>query len=132
MKDLIRASVAIVVIVFIVLIYFQIDETVPKFKGTMKYEAETYVYSYCHQMANNFIEAEDGKVRGFVRADKKNIDRILDVLNQYSLDDDKQIRQWLREFENGKYQNAVRFHNHCWNQLDGEVGWAIDLQDEYK
>lgn len=132
MKDLVRGTIAVVVIVLMVLVYFRIDETVPKFKGKTRCDAETYVYLNCHQMANNFIEAEDGKVRGFVRADKKNIDRIIDVLNQYTLEDDKQIRQWLREFENGNYQNAVRFHNHCWNKLDGEVGWAIGLQDEYK
>lgn len=132
MKNIVRIVITVAVIVVAVIIFCQVDETVPEFTGRFEYEAENYVYYYCHRMANNFIEAEDNQIRGYVRADKKNIARILDVLDKYSFQHEDNLRNWLRSFENGDYHDAVNFHNYCWKQLDGEVGWAVDLKNRYK
>lgn len=132
MKNIVKILIVSAVFIITGIIYCRVDETVPEFKGKFNYEAENYVYYYCHQMTNNFIKAEDNKIRGFVRADKKNIDRILKVLDEYSLENEDNLRNWLRSFENGDYHDAVNFHNYCWRQLDGEVGWAVDLKNRYK
>lgn len=109
-----------------------IDETVPTYKGVTQYTAEMYVYTNCHEMSNNFIVAEDGRIRGYVRADKENIDKILAVLVRYDIKDKDKIIKCLEEFRNEDYHSAVRLHNYCWLKLDGEVGYATRLKDRYK
>ena len=131
-KEIVSVVVIVTCIVLPIYLATYIEETVPKFDGKYKYQAEAYVYTNCHEMANNFIVAEDNKVRGFVRADDKNIDRILAVIMEYELDDSEQLKTWLLELKNGNYSNAVAFHNYCWLELDGDVGWAIKLKDKFK
>lgn len=109
-----------------------IDETVPTYKGLTQYTAEMYVYTNCHEMSNNFIVAEDGRIRGYVRADEENIDKILAVLIRYDIEDKDKIIKCLEEFRNQDYHSAVWLHNHCWLKLDGEVGYATGLKDRYK
>lgn len=109
-----------------------IDETVPDFRGSTKSDAEYYVYKNCHEMTNRYIVAEDGMRRGYVRADDKNIDKIVEVAVEYSLEDNILIINWLNEFSMGDYSNAVYFHNHCWVRLDGEVGFAEKLRRAYR
>ena len=108
------------------------EGTVCRFKGNSKLSAEKYVYTNCHQMANGFIVAQDGRVRGVVRADDTNIDRIIAVITEYDIDETGKLITWLIEFKNKDYSNAVNFHNYCWNMLDGEVGWAVELKEQYR
>lgn len=108
------------------------EGTVPEFRGIGEHSAEMYVYHNCHWMANNFIIAEDGQVYGYVRADEKNINRILSVLAEYDLDNEDKLIAWLTEFKNKDYSNAVDFHNYCWNMLNGNTGYAVDLKNKYK
>ena len=103
--------------------------TVPTFRGNSVAEAEKYVYKYSHEMSNNYIEAEDGRVRGYVRADDENIKKLIEVIETYRIKDGNQLKSWLLEFKDDDYSNAVEFHNYCWTKLDGEVGWAIKLRD---
>lgn len=109
-----------------------VETTVPVFRGATKSEAEMFVYTNCHKMSNNFIVAEDGKVRGFVDAGDKNIDRILSVLAQYDIEEKDTIIDILSEFKRGDYRGALWLHNHCWEHLNGEKGYAIDLKPRYK
>ena len=127
------ATVAIILIIVVpasIMGYF--DETVPTYKGTAIYTAERYVYTNCHEMCNNFIISEDGKVRGFVRSDEENIDKIVSVVAQYDIDNGYKIIECLNEFRNDDYHSAVWLHNYCWTKLGGEVGYAIGLKDKYK
>ena len=109
-----------------------INETVPTYKGGTQYSAEMYIYTNCHEMSNNFIVAEDKKIRGFVRADKQNIDKILAVLAQYDVENREEIVICLQEFRNQDYHSAVWLHNLCWAELGGKVGYATGLKDRYR
>ena len=109
-----------------------INETVPTYKGGKQYSAEMYIYTNCHEMSNNFIVAEDKKIHGFVRADKKNIDKILAVLAQYDVENRDEIVSCLQEFRNQDYHSAVWLHNLCWAELGGKVGYATGLKDRYR
>lgn len=108
------------------------DETIKTYEGRTESDAEMYVWMNCHEMCNNFIVAKDGRVRGFVRADKENIDKILSVLDQYDIEDEDKIIECLNEFRNGDYHSAVWLHNYCWTKLDGKVGYAVGLKDKYR
>ncbi len=131
-REFLAITIVLLIIIVPTSIATYIDETVPTYKGTTKYTAEMYIYTNCHEMCNNFIVAEDGRVRGFVRADDNNIDKILTVIALYDIRDEDDIIKCLNEFRNGNYNSAVRLHNYCWMKLDGEVGYAIGLKDKYK
>lgn len=125
-------TILLLVIISPAAIVGYINETVPTYKGGTQYSAEMYIYTNCHEMSNNFIVAEDKKIHGFVRADKKNIDKILAVLAQYDVENRDEIVSCLQEFRNQDYHSAVWLHNLCWAELDGKVGYAIGLKDRYK
>ena len=131
-RQLTVIAIAAIIIATPILTIIRIDQTVPRFKGESKAQAMTYVYTNCHEMANNFIVAADGSVRGYVRADEDNIDRILAVVVEYGISDNGSLVEWLLQFKAGNFSEAVAFHNHCWEKLDGEVGYATDLRDRYK
>lgn len=131
-QELLVVTSFVLAIVVPVLLCIHLLETVPNFKGRTQMQAEKYVYTNCHEMANNFIVAEDGDVRGYVRADDRNIDRIIAVIAEYRFEDDDLLIDWLTDFKDGDYSDAVNFHNHCWKKLDGEVGYAVDLRKKYK
>lgn len=126
----IGAVLLISITVIFTIVYF--DETIWTYKGRTEYDAKMYVWMNCHEMCNNFIVSKDGRIRGFVRADKENIDKILSVLDQYDIEDKDKIIECLNEFRNGNYHSAVWLHNYCWTKIDGEVGYAIGLKDKYK
>ena len=125
-------TILLLVIISPAAIVGYINETVPTYKGGTQYSAEMYIYTNCHEMSNNFIVAEDKKIHGFVRADKKNIDKILAVLAQYDVENRDEIVSCLQEFRNQDYHSAAWLHNLCWAELDGKVGYAIGLKDRYK
>ena len=125
-------TILLLVIISPAAIVGYVNETVPTYKGGTQYSAEMYIYTNCHEMSNNFIVAEDKKIHGFVRADKKNIDKILAVLAQYDVENRDEIVSCLQEFRNQDYHSAVWLHNLCWAELDGKVGYAIGLKDRYK
>lgn len=127
---IVTATVAIVALPIMTIVH--IDQTVHTFDGKSALQAEQYVYRNCHEMANNFIVAEDGNVRGFVRADERNIDRLIATIVEYDVQDDDMLIGWLTSFKNGDYSDAVAFHNYCWNEIGGEVGYAVSLRDRYK
>ena len=132
-----RRQVFIFLIIFLVVcspitLFLHIDRTVPEFNGCTNFQAHRFVYRNCHEMANNFIVAEDGNVRGRVRADRKNIDTLMAVIAQYDFKDEDLLITWLAEFKKGDYSNAVYFHNYCWEELDGEVGYAVAIRRRYR
>lgn len=131
-RELIVVAIAVACIVIPVVACVYIDQTVPRFRGNTVTQAEHYVYTNCHEMANNYIVAEDGAIRGLVRADERNIERIVSVVVEYDIPNKDILLQWLMEFKNGNFTHADAFHNHCWFYLDGEVGFAIDVKDRYK
>lgn len=131
-RDILVVIAAVTIIATPIAVVTHIDQTVPVYMGGTYAQAETYVYINCHEMANNFIVAEDGNVRGYVRADDKNIDRLVAVIAENKISNGEQLITWLSEFRNGDYSNAVEFHNYCWNGLDGEVGYSVDLRTKYK
>lgn len=131
-RELLVVAAAILIIATPITIIIHVDQTVPVYKGKTYAQAEKYVYVNCHEMANNFIVAEDNNVRGYVRADDTNIDRIIAVIAENDIRNGEQLITWLSEFRNGDYSNAVRFHNYCWEGLDGEIGYAVDLRAKYK
>ena len=127
-----RLLVAVLLVAACIFAYIRFDRTVPKFDGGTDPVARGYVYSNCHKMANNFIVAEDGEVKGYVRADDNNIDRIIAVVMEYEFHDRDQLVTWLIELKNGNYSNAVEFHNYCWEKLDGKIGFAVELKSRYR
>lgn len=131
-KQLIILAVTAAIVATPIVSVIRFDQTVPRFKGETKAQAERYVYFNCHEMANNFIVAADGSVRGYVRADADNIDRIIAIVVEYGLSDEDKLIDWLLDFKNGDYSDAVAFHNYCWEKLDGEIGFASDLKNRYK
>lgn len=131
-KDLLVILAAVAIIGAPIVTIVSIDQTVPVYRGKTYAQAEKYVYVNCHEMTNNFIVAEDGNIKGYVRADNTNIDRLIAVIAENNIANGDTLIQWLSEFRNGDYSNAVQFHNYCWNNLDGEVGYAVDLRDRYK
>ena len=131
-KQLTVIAIAAVIVATPILTIIHIDQTVPRFRGESKEQAMTYVYTNCHEMTNNFIVAVDGSVRGHVRADDDNIDRILAIVVEYGFSDQSMLIEWLLQFKAGNYSEAVRFHNYCWEKLDGEIGYAEDLKNRYK
>lgn len=128
-KIVMTVLIALLITVFIAI---YVDKTVPVFNGASKTEIQNYVYHNCHEMANNFIVAKDGRIRGYVRADDRNIDRIVAVITKYTFEDGDRLIEWLTDFRNGDYSDAVDFHNYCWKKLDGEIGYAVDIRNRYK
>lgn len=131
-RELLSIAAVLLIIIVPVLGVVHFDQTVPTFKGETEYAAQMYVYTNCHEMCNNFIVPNDGRARGFVRADEGNIDKILAVIARFDVKDEDDIIECLNEFRNGDYHSAVWLHNYCWTNLDGEVGYAIRLKDRYK
>lgn len=131
-RELLAITVVLLIIIVPTSIAVYIEETVPTFKGKTEYAAQMYVYTNCHEMCNNFIVAEDGRVRGFVRADDGNIDKILAVIARFDVKDKDDIIECLNEFRNSDYHSAVWLHNYCWTNLDGKVGYAVGLKEKYK
>lgn len=131
-RELLAITVVLLILIIPSSIAVYIEETVPTFKGKTEYAAQMYVYTNCYEMCNNFIVAEDGRVRGIVRADNGNIDKILAVIARFDVKGKDDIIECLTEFRNGDYHSAVWLHNYCWTNLDGEVGYAIGLKEKYK
>ena len=131
-REIVIVLIALLIIATPITLIIHVDRTVHNFNGYTKAQAEKYVYTNCHEMANNFIVADDGQVRGYVRADSKNIDKLMVVIAEYNFSDEDLLISWLSEFKKGDYSNAVDFHNYCWEELDGEVGYAVALKRKYK
>lgn len=131
-RHIVVVTVAVIVVAIPIQTIVHIDQTVPKFRGHSDESAERYVYFNCHEMTNRFIVAEDGNIRGYVRADDNNIDRIISVIVEHDMNDQDILISWLMSFKDGDYSDAVAFHNYCWEELGGEVGYAIGLRDRYK
>lgn len=125
---------AIAVVFILVLLGTWIYDTeygVPDYKGYY-WNQENFVYAHCHEVANNFIVAEDGRVRGFDTPSEKNIDKLIAYTHKFNMKDADKLTKWLVEIENGDYSNTVEFHNYCWKKLNGKIGWAVDLKKKYK
>ena len=105
---------------------------VPNPKLTNAQDAEEFINNYGHRMANNFIVAEDKRVDGFTDVTPKNIKRLETVLDNFKIKDEEIIREYLNQLATGDYSNAVNIHNYFWWQLEGDVGYAVDLKEEYK
>lgn len=128
-KPVLSIVCTVLIINLPIAVFVHTERTVPTFKGDTYSEAKLFVYENCHEMANNFIVAEDNRVLGYVRADKRNIDRIIAVIVEYEFDDSDKLIKWLLAFKNGDYSSAVSFHNYCWRKLGGEVGYAVGLKN---
>lgn len=82
-------------------------------------------YDFVHQMSNNLIVAEDGKVRGYQEVNLENIELGIKMLEK-----DTFIVEELNKWKAGDFENAVEVHNYCWRILGGEEGKAIDVLKE--
>lgn len=82
-------------------------------------------YDFVHQMSNNLIIAEDGKVRGYQELTLENIELAIEMLEK-----DPFIVEELNKWKNGDFENAVELHNYCWRILGGDEGKAIDVLKE--
>lgn len=131
-KEMTVLLVTVAIVAAPIMGVIHVTQTVHRFRGDDMSDAQRYVYQNCHEMANNFIVAEDGNIRGFVRADDDNIDRIVSVIVEYNLDDKDALIDWLMSFKEGDYSDAVNFHNYCWEELGGEIGFAVELRSKYR
>lgn len=82
-------------------------------------------YDFVHQMSNNLIVAEDGKVRGHQDITLENIELAIEMLEK-----DTFVVEELNKWKAGDFENAVEVHNYCWRILGGEEGKAIDILKE--
>ena len=131
-RETVIVLIALLIIATPITLIIHVDRTVHNFHGATTAQAKKYVYTNCHEMTNTFIVAEDGCVRGYVRADDNNIDKLMVVIAEYNFSDEDLLIGWLSEFKKGDYSNAVSFHNYCWEMLDGEIGYAVALKGKYK
>lgn len=82
-------------------------------------------YDFVHQMSNNLIVAEDGKVRGYQELTLENVELAIKMLEK-----DPYIVEALSKWKKGEFENAVEVHNYCWRILGGDEGKAIDVLKE--
>lgn len=87
--------------------------------------------NFIHEMSNKIINAKDGKKYGIINITPKNIQVVLDSLENIS---DKEAKEYLtkalNKWKNGEFDNAVEVHNYVWHMLDGQIGMAISLDHE--
>ncbi|MGL5352504.1 MAG: DUF6241 domain-containing protein [Clostridium sp.] len=79
-------------------------------------------YDFVHQMSNNLIVAEDGKIRGNQDVTLENIEAGIKMLQN-----DSYIVEELNKWKEGNFDNAVELHNYCWRILDGNEGKAKSI-----
>ena len=82
-------------------------------------------YDFVHQMSNNLIIAEDGKIRGNQDVTLENIEAGMEMLKN-----DSYIVDELSKWKDGNFENAVEVHNYCWRILGGEEGRAKEILKE--
>lgn len=82
-------------------------------------------YDFVHQMSNNLIVAEDGKIRGYQEVTLENVELAIKMLEK-----DPFIVEELNKWKAGNFENVVEVHNYCWRILDGNEGKAIDVFKE--
>lgn len=82
-------------------------------------------YDFVHQMSNNLIIAEDGKIRGNQDVTLENIQLGIKMLKN-----DTFIVEALNKWIDGDFENSVEVHNYCWRILGGEEGKAKSLLNE--
>lgn len=79
-------------------------------------------YDFVHQMSNNLIIAEDGKIRGNQDVTLENIEAGIKMLKN-----DSYIVEELNKWKEGNFDNAVELHNYCWRILEGNEGKAKSI-----
>ncbi|MGX4600554.1 DUF6241 domain-containing protein [Faecalimicrobium sp. JNUCC 81] len=80
-----------------------------------------------HEMANGIIVARDYS-RGYTEISPKTIDAALKGVENMSDESSKNyLRNELKKWEAGNFDNGVELHNYVWRKLNGEVGEAIGL-----
>lgn len=89
------------------------------------------VVNFIHKMSNQIINAADGKKFGIVNINPQNIEIALNSVKNIK---DKEARNYLREelkkWQKGDFENGVSVHNYVWHMLNGDIGIASSLDEE--
>ena len=91
---------------------------------------EYEVIDFIHKMANQIINARDGKKFGIVDITPDNIEIALKSIENIKNDDVKvYLNTALNKWKIGDFSNGVFVHNYVWNILNGEIGIASSLNE---
>lgn len=84
------------------------------------------IYDEVHRMSNSLIIAEDNQIWGEDKITRKRIDEVLKFVE--GIDDFLAVE--IKKWDKLDFNNAVEVHNYVWKKLGGNVGKAIDLNNE--
>jgi hypothetical protein len=104
-------------------------------KEKTKVSSKGEIYDIFHQMSNTLIVAEDGLIYGEIPINDESISQAMAMLNSTDLIDKSEKEVFLNILDAWKkkdYSNGVQAHNYAWKRLNGQIGRAKELRDEYK
>lgn len=104
-------------------------------KEKIKVASKVEIYDIFHRMSNTLIVAEDGLIYGELPIDDKSISEAMVMVNSTDLIDKSEKEVFLNILDAWKkkdFSNGVQAHNYAWKRLDGQIGRAKELRDEYK
>lgn len=81
-----------------------------------------------HEMSNTLIVAENNNAKyGLVEVTNATIDIAISSVRENL--GDKKLEKMLLKWKDGDFNNATIVHNYVWELLDGEVGYAIAVDE---
>lgn len=84
------------------------------------------IYDEIHKMSNSLIIAEDNQIWGEEKITRKRINEILEFVEGT----DDFLTTEIKKWDKLDFNNAVKVHNYVWKKLGGNVGKAVDLNNE--
>lgn len=94
--------------------------------GVKKVDNIDKIYDEVHKMSNSLIIAEDNQIWGEEKITRKRINEVLEFVEGI----DEFLAVEIKKWDKLDFNNAVEVHNYVWKKLGGNVGKAIDLNNE--
>ncbi len=94
--------------------------------GVKKIDNIDKIYDEVHKMSNSLIIAEDSQIWGEEKITRKRINEVLEFVEGI----DEFLAVEIKKWDKLDFNNAVEVHNYVWEKLGGNVGKAIDLNNE--
>lgn len=104
-------------------------------KEKIKVTSKTDIYDIFHRMSNTLIVAEDGLIYGEIPINDESISQAMAMVNSTDLIDKSEKEVFLNILDAWKHKdfsNGVQAHNYAWKKLNGQIGRAKELREQYK
>lgn len=104
-------------------------------KEKIKVTSKSDIYDIFHRMSNTLIVAEDGLIYGEIPINDESISQAMAMVNSTDLIDKSEKEVFLNILDAWKkkdFSNGVQAHNYAWKRLNGQIGRAKELREQFK